>query len=227
VNLIKLQEGENISEMIPINNFYTGDMLIMVTKNGIVKKTPLKYFSKIKRSGLRAQIIRSDDKLVSVKKLLNELQDIFIATKKGYAIRFDESELRELGRATMGVKGVNLREGDEVIEGLLVSDDEIVLTLTEKGRGQRTYIKEYRKTSRAAKGVINITLNEDGDDNVIAIKIAKEDLLIGSEQGQVIRLPVESIRITHRKSKGVKAINLYKNDCVCAIGKCSKEIEED
>ena len=227
INLITLQEGENISEMIPINNFNTGEMLIMVTKNGIVKKTPLKYFSKINRSGLRAQIIRPDDKLVSVKKLKNELQDIFIATKKGYAIRFDESELRELGRATMGVKGVNLREGDEVIEGLLVSDDEIVLTLTEKGRGQRTYIKEYRKTGRAAKGVININLNEDGSDNVIAIKIAKEDLLIGSEQGQVIRLPVESIRITHRKSKGVKAINLYKNDSVCAIGKCAKEIEED
>ncbi len=227
VNLIKLQEGENISEMIPINNFNTGDMLIMVTKNGIVKKTSLKHFSKVRSTGLRAQIIREDDKLVSVKKLLNELQDIFIATKKGYAIRFDESELRELGRATMGVKGVNLREGDEVIEGLLVSDDEIVLTLTEKGRGQRTYIKEYRKTNRAAKGVINITLNEDGNDNVIAIKTAKEDLLIGSEQGQVIRLPVESIRITHRKSKGVKAINLYENDCVCAIGKCAKEIEED
>ena len=227
VNLIKLQEGENISEMIPINNFNPGDMLIMVTKNGIVKKTSLKHFSKVRSSGLRAQRIRPDDKLVSVKKLLNELQDIFIATKKGYAIRFDESELRELGRATMGVKGVSLREGDEVIEGLLVSDDEIVLTLTEKGRGQRTYIKEYRKTNRAAKGVINITLNEDGDDNVIAIKTAKEDLLIGSEQGQVIRLPVEAIKITHRKSKGVKAINLYKNDCVCAIGKCSKEIEED
>ncbi|TFG23382.1 MAG: DNA gyrase subunit A [Promethearchaeota archaeon] len=227
VNLIQLQEGENISEMIPINNFNTGDMLIMVTKNGIVKKTPLKSFSKVRSSGLRAQIIREDDKLVSVKKLLNELQDIFIATKKGYAIRFDESELRELGRATMGVKGVNLRESDEVIEGLLVSDDEIVLTLTEKGRGQRTYIKEYRKTNRAAKGVKNITLNEDGNDNVIAIKTAKEDLLIGSEQGQVIRLPVDSIRITHRKSKGVKAINLYENDCVCAIGKCAKEIEED
>ena len=225
INLITLQEGENISEMIPINNFNTGEMLIMVTKNGIVKKTPLKHFSKVRRSGLRAQIIRPDDKLVSVKKLLNELQDIFIATKKGYAIRFDESELRELGRTTMGVKGANLREGDEVIEGLLVSDDEIVLTLTEKGRGQRTYIKEYRKTGRAAKGVINITLNEDGNDNVIAIKIAKEDLLIGSEQGQVIRLPVESIRITHRKSKGVKAINLYKKDSVCAIGKCAKEIE--
>ena len=223
VNLIKLQEGENISEMIPINNFNTGEMLIMVTKNGIVKKTPLRHFSKIKRSGVRAQIIRQDDTLVSVKKLSNELQDIFIATKKGYAIRFDESELRELGRNTMGVKGVELREGDEVIEGLLVSDDEIVLTLTENGYGQRTYIKEYRKTGRAAKGVKNITLNEDGKDNVIAIKIAKEDLLIGSEQGQVIRLPVDSIRITHRRAKGVRVINLYENDFVSAIGKCAEE----
>ncbi len=227
VNLIILKGDEKISEMIPINNFNTNEMLIMFTKNGIVKKTPLRLFSKIQKTGVRAQNIkkRTHDKLVSVKKLSNELQDIFIATKKGYAIRFDESELRELGRTSMGVKGVNLRENDEVIEGLLVTNDEIVLTLTEHGHGQRTYIKEYRKTGRAAKGVININL-KDGSDNVIAIKIAKDkDLLIGSELGQVIRLPVESIRITHRKSKGVRVIRLKKNDSVCAIGKCSKEIE--
>ena len=228
VNMMKLQEGETISEMIPIHNFNTGEMLIMVTKKGIVKKTPLKLFSKVQKNGIRAQVIKEQDELVSVKKLTNELQDIFIATKKGYAIRFDESELRELGRTTMGVKGVNLREGDEVIEGLLVTNDEIVLTLTEKAHAQRTYIKEYRKTGRGAKGVINITLNKDENDVVIASLIAKDkDLLIGTEQGQVIRVPVGSIRITHRKSKGVRAINLYENDSVSAIGKCESESEEE
>lgn len=227
LNIIPLKDEEEISEMIPINNFNTDDMLIMVTKNGIVKKTPLHHFSKIYISGKRAQKIRKDDKLVSVKKLSNEMQDIFIATKKGYAIRFDESELRELGRNTMGVKGVDLREGDEVIESVLVTDDDIALTITKNGHAQRAPIKEYRKTGRGAKGVINISLKEEEEDEVIAVRIAKEkDLIIASEQGQVIRVPVESIRITHRKSKGVRAINLYEDDYVTAIGKCSKELSE-
>jgi DNA gyrase subunit A len=226
VNLLALQEGDKISDMIPINNFNTNEMLIMTTKKGIIKKCSLKSFSKFKKTGVRAQKIRHDDQLVSVKKLSNELQDIFIATKLGYAIRFDESELRELGRNTMGVKGANLRKDDEVIESLLVSDDDIVLTLTQNGYGQRTFIKEYRKTGRAAKGVINISLNKVSNDKVIAIKIAKDkDLLIGTEQGQVIRLPVKSIRITHRKAKGVRVIKLFENDSVVAIGKCAKEIE--
>ncbi|MBY9007227.1 MAG: DNA gyrase subunit A [Candidatus Lokiarchaeota archaeon] len=228
VNVIKLQKDEEISEMIPINNFDTNEMLIMVTKNGIVKKIALNKFSKIQKTGIRAQKIRLDDKLISVKRITNEFQDIFIATKLGYAIRFDESELRELGRTSMGVKGVDLREGDKVIDCLLVTNDEIALTLTEKGYGQRAYIKEYRKTGRGAKGVHNIKLNREKKDKVIAIKLSvkDEDLLIGTEQGQVIRVPVDSIRITHRRAKGVRVINLYENDSVCAIGKCSKELEE-
>ena len=227
INLISLQSGERISEMIPIHNFDTNEMLIMTTKNGIIKKTPLKLFSKFKSTGVRAQRIRPDDELISVKRLSNTLQDIFIATKLGYAVRFDESELRELGRTSMGVKGAELREGDEVIDSLLVNDDNIILTLTEKGYGQRTYLKEYRKTGRAAKGVKNITLNPSKKDKVIAIKIAKlMDILISTEQGQVIRMPVDTIRITHRKAKGVRVIKLYANDSVVAIGKCATKIDD-
>lgn len=223
VNILKLRDDEEISEMIPINNFKTDERLIMVTQNGTVKKIRLKVFSKVQSTGIRAQRIRKGDKLVSVKKLSNELQDIFIATKKGYAIRFDESELRDLGRNAIGVRGADLREGDEVVDSLLVTDDDIVLTITEKGNGQRTYIKEYRKTGRAAKGVINISLSDD--DQVNAVRIAKEkDLIVGTEQGQVIRVPVDSIRITHRKAKGVRVINLYEDDSVSAIGKCAKKI---
>ncbi|MFX1502750.1 MAG: DNA gyrase subunit A, partial [Promethearchaeota archaeon] len=224
INFIPLQSGENISAMIPINNFNTNEMLIMTTKKGIIKKIPLKLFSKFKTTGVRAQRIRTDDELVSVKRLSNELQDIFIATKLGYAVRFDESELRELGRNSMGVKGAELRENDEVIDTLLVTDDEIILTLTQNAYGQRTYVKEYRKTGRGAKGVKNITLDKTKDDKVIATKIAKNmDLLIGTEQGQMIRLPVDSIRITHRTAKGVRVIKLYEDDFVVAIGKCEQE----
>jgi DNA gyrase subunit A len=214
--------------MIPIHNFDTNEMLIMTTKNGIIKKCPLRLFSKFKSTGVRAQRIRPDDELISVKRLSNELQDIFIATKLGYAVRFDESELRELGRTSMGVKGAELREGDEVIDSLLVTDDNIILTLTEKGYGQRTFLKEYRKTGRAAKGVRNITLDPAKKDKVIAIKIAKlMDILIGTEQGQVIRVPVDTIRITHRKAKGVRVIKLYASDSVVAIGKCATQIDDD
>ncbi len=224
INLIPLQEGEKIADMIPINNFNTNEMLIMTTKNGIIKKTPLKDFSKFRTTGVKAQRIRADDELVSVKRLSNELQDIFIATKLGYAVRFDESELRELGKYSMGVKGAELREDDKVIDTLLVTNDEIILTLTENAYGQRTPVKEYRKTGRGAKGVKNITLDHSKNDRVIAIKIAKHmDILIGTEQGQMIRVPVDSIRITHRKAKGVRVIKLYEGDSVVAIGKCEKE----
>ncbi len=225
INAIPLQSGEKISSMIPINNFNTNEMLIMTTKNGIVKKTPLKLFSKFRSTGVRAQKIRPDDALVSVKRLTNEIEDIFMATKLGYAIRFDESELRELGRTSMGVKGADLREGDEVIDSLLVSDDKIILTLTKNGYGQRTFVKEYRKSGRSAKGVINISLDKTKQDEVIAIKSAKDmDLLVGTEKGQVIRIPIQSIRITHRKAKGVRVIRLYEEDSVVAIGKCEKEL---
>ncbi|MFX1396438.1 MAG: DNA gyrase subunit A [Promethearchaeota archaeon] len=224
VNLLSLKTDEDIAEMIPIHSFDTNDMLIMVTENGIIKKTPSKLFSKIKKTGIRAQKIRPDDKLVSVRRMTNELQDIFLATKFGYAIRFDESELRELGRNTMGVKGAYLRKADKIIGSLLVTDEEYILTLTKNGKAQKTKMEEYRKTGRGAKGVINITL--DGQDEVIATKLARdEDILIGSEQGQVIRTPVEEIRLTHRKSKGVRVMKLYKGDSVVAIGACAHHID--
>ncbi len=227
INLIALQEGERVASMIPINNFATAEMLIMTTKNGIIKKTPLKLFSKFKSTGVRAQRIKPGDELVNVKKLIHELQDIFLATKLGYAIRFDESELRELGKTSMGVKGANLRENDEIIDTLLITDDDIILTLTKNGHGQRTKVKEYRKTGRGAKGVKNISLNLEKQDEVIASRIAHHmDLLIVTEQGQVIRVPIDSIRITHRKAKGVRVIRLYENDSVVAIGKCTKDIVE-
>ena len=225
INLIPLQSSEKISSMIPINNFNTNEMLIMTTKNGIVKKSPLRLFSKFKSTGVRAQRIRPDDELVSVKRLTYEIEDIFMATKLGYAIRFDESELRELGRTSMGVKGADLREGDEVIDSLLVSNDQIILTLTKNGYGQRVFTSEYRKSGRSAKGVINISLDKKRKDEVIAIRIAKDkDLLVGTEQGQVIRIPIDSIRITHRKAKGVRVIKLSEKDSVVAIGKCEKEL---
>ncbi|MCJ7651061.1 MAG: DNA gyrase subunit A, partial [Candidatus Lokiarchaeota archaeon] len=227
INLIALQEDERVASMIPINNFATAEMLIMTTKKGIIKKTPLKLFSKFKSTGVRAQRIKPGDELVSVKRLSNELQDIFLATKLGYAVRFDEAELRELGKTSMGVKGADLRENDEIIDTLLVSDDEIILTLTKNGHGQRTKVKEYRKTGRGAKGVRNISLNFEQKDEVIASLIAHhKDLLIVTEQGQVIRVPVDSIRITHRKAKGVRVIKLYEHDSVVAIGKVTKEIPE-
>ena len=228
VNLLALKEGDDISEMIPIHSFDTNEMLIMATKKGIVKKIPLKLFSKVQKTGIRAQKIRLDDELVSIKKLTNELQDIFLATKHGYAIRFDESELRELGRNSIGVKGADLRRDDEVVGCLLVTDEEYILTLTKDGKGQRTKIQEYRKTGRGAKGVINITLNQEKQDEVIALKKAQDqDLLIGTEQGQVMRMPIDSVRLTHRKSKGVRLMKLYEEDSVVTIGVCAKSVEEE
>lgn len=220
IRLLNLKENEKIAHMIPISKFSEDDKLIFVSKNGLVKKTLLKYFSKISKSGIIAIKIRPDDELITVLKLEDENKDVFIGTKNGYAARFDVKQLKNLGRTAMGVRGIKLRENDEVIGALLTDEKTKILTLTKKGKGKCSSIKEYRKTSRNAKGVINIHFKSK-DDEVIAIqRAAGQDLLIGTKKGQVIRIHCDSIRVSHRVTQGVKAMDLHEDDEVVTIGKC-------
>jgi len=222
IRLLNLKENEKIAHMIPISKFSEDDKLIFVTKNGLVKKTLLKYFSKISKSGIIAIKIRPDDELITVLKLEDENKDIFIGTKNGYASRFAVKQLKNLGRTAMGVGGIKLRENDEVIGVLLTDEKTKILTLTKKGLGKCSSIKEYRKTSRNAKGVINIHFKSK-DDEVIAIqRAAGQDLLIGTKKGQVVRIHSDSIRVSHRVTQGVKAMDLYEDDEVVTIGKCTE-----
>ncbi|MEJ2295890.1 MAG: DNA gyrase subunit A [Candidatus Lokiarchaeota archaeon] len=165
INLIALQDGETISSMIPINNFNTNEMLIMTTKNGTVKKTPLRYFSKFRSTGVRAQRIRADDKLVSVKRLKNELQDIFIATK---CQRTSVKEYRKTGRGAKGVKNITLdqKRKDKVI-AIKIAKHMDLLIGTEQGQVIRVPVDSIRITHRKAKGVRVIKLYEG--DSVVAI----------------------------------------------------------
>jgi len=161
--------------------------------------------------------------LLTVLKLEKGPKDLFIGTKNGYAARFDISALKNLGRTAMGVKGITLRENDEVIDALLADQDTIILTLTKQGVGKRTPLSEYRKTKRSAMGVININFKSENDE-VIAIRSPSvdHDLLIGTKQGQVIRIDCDTIRETHRVTQGVKAIDLYENDEVVSVGRCTE-----
>lgn len=226
IRLLNLKENEKIAHMIPISKFSEDDKLIFVTKNGLVKKTLLKYFLKISKSGIIAIKIRPDDELITVLKLEDENKDIFIGTKNGYASRFAVKQLKNLGRTAMGVGGIKLRENDEVIGVLLTDEKTKILTLTKKGLGKCSSIKEYRKTSRNAKGVINIHFKSK-DDEVIAIqRAAGQDLLIGTKKGQVVRIHCDSIRVSHRVTQGVKAMDLYEDDEVVTIGKCTEVVND-
>jgi len=224
LRILNLKENEKIAHMIRISKFSEEDTLVFATKNGLVKRTPLKYFKNIRRGGIIAIKIRENDELISALKLEQTPKDLFIGTKNGYAARFEVKQLKNLGRMAMGVRGIKLRENDEVIGALLTDEKTKLLTLTKKGYGKTSNIGEYRKTFRNAKGVININFKLKEDEVIAIQRVEGQDLLIGTKKGQVVRININSIRVSHRVTQGVKAIDLNEEDEVCTIGKCTEKI---
>ncbi len=212
VNLLNLK-NEKITNVIPVKKFEGN--LFMATKKGQVKKISLKHFSKPRASGLRAINLPEDgsDFLVGVE-IVKPNQEVFLATKKGKAIRFDEKEVREMGRASYGVAGIKLEEGDEVVS-LEILDKDAIMTITEKGFGKRTAVKDYRKTARAGKGVINLKVTERTGDVVTTVSVNDNDgIIITTAKGIVIRTSLEKIRIMGRAAQGVKVVKLQPGDKV-------------
>lgn len=225
--ILNLKEDEKIAHMIPISKFSEQDTLVFVTKKGIVKRTLLGEYGNIHKGGIIAIKIRENDELISVLVLGKDPKDIFVGTTGGYAARFDVRAIKKTNRDTMGVKGIKLREGDNVIEAQLTDKETIIFTLTKKGVAKRTPVTEYRKTAKNRLGVININFKDD-EDEVIAIRIPikGEDLLIGTKLGLLIRINVDSIRETHRVTQGVIAIKINPEDEVVSIGKCEEVLTD-
>ena len=212
INLLSLKD-ENVTNVIALNNFE--DSLFMATKKGIVKRISLKHFSKPRASGIKAINLPNDnsDNLIGVK-LVKKGQEILIATKKGKAIKFNSSEVREMGRASYGVTGIKMDKLDEVVS-LEVLETEAILTISEKGYGKRTDIHEYRKTARAGKGVINMKASERTGDVVTTIAVNDPDgIIITTAKGIVIRTSLQNIRVMGRAAQGVKIVKLQSGDSV-------------
>ncbi|RME55432.1 DNA gyrase subunit A [Candidatus Woesearchaeota archaeon] len=219
INILRMEPGEKINAMIPIKEFDDGHYLIMATKKGLLKKTNLKAYSKPRKGGIIAIGLRDNDELVNVR-MTNGKMNFIIATKKGVAVKFNENDVRAMGRTASGVRGVNLRQNDEVI-GLEIGDDNMdLLTITENGYGKRTSISDYRLIRRGGKGVINIkTTARNG--NVVGIKTVsdEDEVMFISQNGVIIRTPVSGISKIGRNTQGVRIMKLKEGDKVTTLAK--------
>ncbi|PTT28048.1 DNA gyrase subunit A, partial [Chryseobacterium sp. HMWF028] len=235
-NLINIEPDDKIKAYIRTNNLkdseYVNQMsVVMVTKNGTIKKTSLEAYSRPRVNGVNAIEIRDNDQLLGAY-LTNGTSQIMIATKNGKCIRFPEEKVREVGRGSIGVRGIAMEDNDEAIGMIVVNDveNETVLVVSEKGYGKRTAVEDYRITNRGGKGVITLNITEKTG-NLIAIQnVTDEDgLMIINKSGVAIRMGMDEMRVMGRNTQGVKLINLKKNDEIAAIAKVEmdKDVEDD
>ena len=235
-NLINIEPDDKIKAYIRTNNLkdseYVNQMsVVMVTKNGTIKKTSLEAYSRPRVNGVNAIEIRDNDQLLGAY-LTNGTSQIMIATKNGKCIRFPEEKVREVGRGSIGVRGIAMEDDDEAIGMIVVNDveKETVLVVSEKGYGKRTAVLDYRETNRGGKGVITLNITEKTG-NLIAIQnVTDEDgLMIINKSGVAIRMNMDEMRVMGRNTQGVRMINLKKNDEIAAIAKVEmdKDVAEE
>ena len=227
INLLSLQPDEKISAVIPINEFKPGNYLFMATKNGLVKKTPIEDYSNVRKTGLAAIALREDDELIEVKFTDNK-KDIILITKFGQCIRFHETDVRSTGRVSMGVRGINLLEEDEVIGMQLNCQGDYLLIVSEHGMGKRTSVGEFTCQNRGGKGVKCYKITEKTG-NVIGVKAVNEenDILLITTEGIVIRLECSTISILGRITSGVKLMDLNEGVTVASIAKVREKEESE
>jgi DNA gyrase subunit A len=223
VNLLELDKEERINAIIPVSEFSDNCYLLFTTKEGIVKRVQLDYFSKIRTNGLIAINIREQDELISVRKTDGE-KELVIGTKKGFLIRFNENDIRSMGRTATGVKGIRLRDGDIVVGAEIAEKDTEILVVTQNGFGKRTSVDEYRLQSRGGKGIITCNITEKNGE-VVSLKsvTGEEDLMIITASGIIIRTPVEYISKQGRNTQGVRLIKLGENGEVATVAVVEKE----
>ena len=223
INLLQLQPGEKITAVIPIKEYTEGHFLFMATKKGIVKKTPITDYANVRKTGLAAINLREDDELIEVKKTDNN-QDIFLITKYGQCIRFKETDVRKTGRTSMGVIGMNLADGDEVIGMQMESQGESLMIVSEKGLGKCTLISEFTTQNRGGKGVKCYKITEKTG-NIIGVKAVNKDneVMLITTEGIIIRIKVNDTALLGRITSGVKLINLDDNVTVASIAKVRED----
>ena len=227
VNILQLEDGEKISAVIPIKDM--GDKekyLIMLTRNGVIKRSPLSVYNSNKKSGLNAIRLDEGDELIGVK-LTDGSADIFIGTHEGMAVRFGEEKIRSMGRITRGVRAIRLREGDYVVSLNITDGKDCILTVTENGLGKKTPVNEYRITSRGCKGIKNYGINEKTG-KIVGIRAVNDndDVIIINTEGIIIRLHTAEIRTCGRAAQGVKLMKKTDGVTVAAIT-CTEHNEDE
>ena len=224
VNLLQLSPGEKITAMIPIDEYGDNKNLFMVTKKGIVKKTSLSDFSNVRKKGLTAINLRDDDELIEVKNTDKD-SEIFLVTKQGMCIRFKETDVRNTGRSTMGVIGMNLSDGDEIVGMQLQKQGDSLLIVSENGMGKRTYLNEFTVQNRGGKGVKCYKITEKTG-NVIGVKAVTDEneIMMITTEGVIIQLRMEDISTLGRITSGVRMMNLDEGVKVAKIAKVREKL---
>ncbi len=226
INLLQLQPEEKITAVIPIEKYEQGKYLFMATKRGLVKKTPIQDYANVRKTGLAAITLREDDELIEVKVTDNQ-KDVLMVTKYGQCIRFHEKDVRSTGRTSMGVRGMNLSDRDEVIGMQLDCQGKYLLIASEKGMGKRTEISEFSSQNRGGKGVKCYKITEKTG-NVVGVKAVNEDneVMIINTEGIIIRMECQGISVLGRVTSGVKLINLNEDVIIASIAKV-REVESE
>ncbi|HET9455368.1 MAG TPA: DNA gyrase subunit A [Gemmatimonadaceae bacterium] len=227
VNLINVSAETKISALMPVREFREDQFLLFATKNGTVKKTRLSEYSNPRSTGIKAIKIEGGDELMDVQ-VTSGTNDVVLATRHGLSIRFHEQDVREMGRDTTGVKGIELSDKDEVIGMVVLKREANLLVVTEKGMGKCSPIDEYRVQKRGGKGIITVHRTEKTGDAVSIKEVLPDDeLMLITKQGMVIRMPVKGIRVSGRNTQGVRLVNLDDADCVNDVARVVPDDEEE
>jgi DNA gyrase subunit A len=238
VNILELGDQEHVSTIVPVREFSENRFVIMATQKGYIKRVDLMEFSNVRRGGIRAVTIDEGDKLIGVH-ITEGKSDCIISTRSGMAIRFDENDVRVMGRTARGVTAVQLDDDDvvvnlvtvphEVVENVEAKQDDVaLLTVCENGYGKRTSISEYRCQGRAGKGLIDIkTTDRNGPVIGMILSTNTDEVMIITNAGKIIRVPVSSISLIGRNTQGVRLINLDESERVAAIGKIAESKDDD
>lgn len=228
VNLLQLSPDEKIAAVIPVKEFKDDEFVLMATKNGLVKKTPLNEYSNIRKTGIQSITLKDNDEIIDVR-ITNGKNNVILVTKSGLSIRFSEEEVRSCGRTSMGVKGITLGKDDFVI-GMepITSENGYILAITENGFGKRTEVEEYRAQSRAGKGILTYKTT-DKTGHIIGIKVVDDDddIMIITDTGVIIRIHAKDISVLGRNTQGVTLMRTSDGGKVVNIAKLIPEDEHD
>jgi DNA gyrase subunit A len=229
-NLVQLEEGERIAALLAVKEFPTDEdqqYVVLGTRQGVIKKTDLSAFRNPRAGGIIAIGVEEGDSVIAVE-LSDGKEQIFLGTRDGMAIRFDETDVRPMGRSAYGVRGISLRDDDEVVAMEVVREGGTLLTVAQNGYGKRTGLEEYRLQSRGGLGIINIQTT-DRNGKVVGISyVSDEDqLMLISQQGMILRMKAGDIRTIGRATQGVRLIEMEEGDMVVSVAKLAEKEEEE
>ena len=221
-NLINMSNSESIAAILPVKEFSEGRFVVMTTKSGIIKKTELMSFANPRSGGIIATTIDEGDSLIAVQ-LTSGNNHIFLTTRQGQAIRFEESDVRSMGRTARGVRGITLHDDDAVVGMEVIGDDASILTITEKGYGKRSECGDYRIQSRGGSGILTLKVTEKNGPVIGAMQVTDlDDIMIVTDGGKVIRSRAKEIPTIGRNTQGVRLISLSQGEKVVTVAKLAE-----